>query len=138
MIHRFRPLIEFHIPRFSNNESSRQFIVRSTLGKSGGRFVQKGINPHLLINRLLNQPWRNGSGYFIDWSIKSPGLPLEGDLGDVGTIKERGEDFGLAPSVKLGIESSLVILSADGSDDSVESGAGGGSFLSPPNCRITG
>jgi hypothetical protein len=80
-----------------------------------------------------------GSGYFIDWSNKSPGLPFEGDLGDVGTIKERGEDFGLTPSAVLRIESSVVILSPDGSDDSVESGgAGGGSFLSPPNCRITG
>ena len=49
---RLRPLIAFHILLFSNKESSRQFIVRITLGKSGARFVQDGISPHLPINSV--------------------------------------------------------------------------------------
>lgn len=134
MIHRLRPLIEFHIPRFSNSESSRQFIVRITLGKSGALFVQKGIRPHLTIisaKKRDNVGGTNEGGYFIDWTTRSPGLPFDGDLGDLGDLGAvvRG-DLGVpGPALSVGIESSIA---------SLESGAAGGSFLSPPSCRITG
>lgn len=136
---RLRPFMAFHIPRFSNKESSRQFIVRITLGKSGARFVQNGINPHLPVNPCpqshTNKIWggRIGRGHFIDWMIRSPGLPFDGDFGDFG-------DFGAAVGGgEVGFVDSEGTAVSAGPDCSVDSGSrGGGSFLSPPNCRITG
>ena len=51
-------------------------MVLATEAKSGARFVQKGIRPHLLV-KTNQQDW-----YRIDWRINPPGLAFRGVVGE--------------------------------------------------------